>query len=270
MAASPLILGETQRADLAALRAKAMAEPINTNVVLAHTVTPAGMRAHMKRMEEFTIILPTAFVLTFTLEERPKAGLCRHMSLSVLRRRRAPSPEAVWMVAEELGFWGSLEQCSVWLEDIGQGDKAVNVVQPIANEDELARGRETAAMTSDDNQDPFHDGEESPHDGQPGPHGIQPRPRDDDPPPEGTITFDPHTLPGPFSGTFQFNEQPWFPFSITIGDVTIALLADGKWEGSIEGLRAALATGKSYGVDGHMLALLWLILREMERDKRFW
>lgn len=45
---------------------------------------------------------------------------------------RAPTPEAVWLIAEELGFVGSLQQCAVWTEDIGQGDKAINLVQPIA------------------------------------------------------------------------------------------------------------------------------------------
>jgi hypothetical protein len=73
-----------------------------------------------------------------------------------------------------------------------------------------------------------------------------------------------------YTGTFAFNEQPWFPCSITIGDCTIALLADGKWEGSIEGLRAALASSKSYGVDTFPRMVLWLVLRQMESDQRFW
>jgi hypothetical protein len=69
----------------------------------------------------------------------------------------------------------------------------------------------------------------------------------------------------------QFNEMPWFPFTISVPpDCTIILHANGKWEGSIELLRERLATGKSIGADGYMRALLWLILREMERDARFW
>jgi hypothetical protein len=35
------------------------------------------------------------------------------------------------MVAELLGFVGGLDRCVVWLEDIGRGDKAVNIAQPI-------------------------------------------------------------------------------------------------------------------------------------------
>ena len=54
------------------------------------------------------------------------------MSMSSRRRGRAPTPEAVWMICEELGFVGSIQQCRVWLEDMQDGDKAVNVAQPVA------------------------------------------------------------------------------------------------------------------------------------------
>ena len=85
---------------------------------------------------------------------------------------------------------------------------------------------------------------------------------------EQRIHFEPITAD---VNTFHFNEIPWFPFTITITpDVTITLTADGKWEGSIQALRDAMAAGKSIGADGTMRVLLWLILREMERDARFW
>ena len=71
--------------------------------------------------------------------------------------------------------------------------------------------------------------------------------------------------------TFTLNCTPWFPFTITLPDkCTITLHADGKWEGSIEGLRAAMAQGESWGGDGITRMFLWLVLRQMEADKRSW
>jgi hypothetical protein len=72
--------------------------------------------------------------------------------------------------------------------------------------------------------------------------------------------------------TFQFNATPWFPFTITLGEppCTVTLFADGKWEGSIEALRESLAANKSWGGDSTAKILLWLLLRQMEADQRFW
>jgi hypothetical protein len=134
MAASPLILGESQRADLARLRQQAASEPVDVLAVLKQCKSPQGRAEHLKRMEAFTIPIPTSFMVTFSVENGHPPGPCRHLSMSVLRRERVPTPEAVWMIAEELGFQGGLERCAVWQEDIGQGDVAINVVQPITGE----------------------------------------------------------------------------------------------------------------------------------------
>ena len=82
------------------------------------------------------------------------------------------------------------------------------------------------------------------------------------------------TLDHAFTSAFTLKGTPWFPFTITIPNpppgCTITLYADGKWEGSIEALRAALAKGESWGGDGTTRLFLWLLLRQMEADKRFW
>jgi hypothetical protein len=72
--------------------------------------------------------------------------------------------------------------------------------------------------------------------------------------------------------SIQTNNMPWFPFTINLGEppCSIILHADGKWEGSIEALRTSLAANKSWGGDGMAKILLWLLLRQMEADKRFW
>jgi hypothetical protein len=132
MAASPLIIGATQRQELAALRAKASAEPFDVLAILEQTKSKAGHEAHLERMKAFTIPIPTAFIVTFSIENGHPPGTCRHLSVSSRRHGRTPTPEAVWMIAEELGFIGGLQQCAFWEEEIGEGDKAINVVQPVA------------------------------------------------------------------------------------------------------------------------------------------
>jgi hypothetical protein len=58
------------------------------------------------------------------------------MSMASPAKGRAPSPEAVDIIAGALGFVGGFRECSVWLEDLERGgdekQKAVNLVQPIA------------------------------------------------------------------------------------------------------------------------------------------
>jgi hypothetical protein len=132
MNASALILGQSQRDALRQLREHAAAEPVDVRAVLELCKSAEGRAAHLERMKAFSVPIPTAFMVTFSIETGQPAGLCRHMSMSSLRHGRAPTPDAVWMICEELGFAGALDHCTVWPEDIGQGDKAINVVQPIA------------------------------------------------------------------------------------------------------------------------------------------
>jgi hypothetical protein len=131
MAATPIIIGQAQRDALAALRNKAAAAPIDMPPVLKQLETEAGKAAHFKRMAALTIDIPAAFAVTFSIETNHPGGTMRHMSMSSHRHGRMPIPEGVWMVAEELGFVGGLEACRVWKEDIGDGDIAINVVQPV-------------------------------------------------------------------------------------------------------------------------------------------
>jgi len=146
MPATPLIMGAAQTAQLAALRTKAATEPpVDMHGLSERLKDPANKRAHMNRMDELTIEIPIGFLVTFSIEIGHPAGAARHMSMSSPQRGRTPTPEAVWMVAEELGFTGSIEQCTVWLEDLQRGPrkddraKAVNVVQLIAQVAEEGR-----------------------------------------------------------------------------------------------------------------------------------
>jgi|SRR5215831_14620768 len=143
MPATPLIIGEAQKRDLEELRKRAAAAPIDMPPLIEALKTPEGKRRHMDRMNELTIDIPLAFKVTFSIEVNHPCGTCRHMSMSVDRRGRTPSPEAVWMVAKELGFTGDHDMekgpvfgnSTYWLEDLLRGTEkhqAVNLVQPIA------------------------------------------------------------------------------------------------------------------------------------------
>lgn len=68
------------------------------------------------------------------------------------------------------------------------------------------------------------------------------------------------------SATISF--PPPFPFHINVGGVQIVLNVDGSWEGNLPEFRKAVAEMKS--CDGTTGCLVWLILREMERDARQW
>jgi hypothetical protein len=68
----------------------------------------------------------------FSIETGHVVGACRHMSMSIVRVGRVPSQEAVWMVAEQLGFSGGLTACTAWPEKVSDGVTAINVVQPLS------------------------------------------------------------------------------------------------------------------------------------------
>jgi hypothetical protein len=141
MANNPLIIGATQKQELFALRARAAAHPVDLSRVKTAIETPDGKRRHMDHMDSQTIDLPMAYLVTFSIETGQPCGPCRHLSLSSQIKGRAPIPEAVWMVCQELGFVGetAFDGCHVYIEELQRGPdpvkdrhKAVNVIQPIA------------------------------------------------------------------------------------------------------------------------------------------
>lgn len=132
---SPLIVGPDERRNLQELRERASKKPVNMVGLAERLLIPANKDAHMDQMADQTIGLPTAFLVTYSVEFGHPIGPCRHMSLSSVRRGAFPIPQAVWMVAEELGFVGSLKFCTVWPEELMRGSEravAINVLQPVA------------------------------------------------------------------------------------------------------------------------------------------
>lgn len=133
--ATPFVFDDRVAAILAALRDKAAAHPVNMHVVMAKMKTAQGKREHRSAMNKLSVPLPFGFMVTLSIETGHPCGTCRHMSMSSPAQDRVPAPEAVEMVMPALGFVGGIAACQVWLEDLSDGGKAVNLVQPIAATD---------------------------------------------------------------------------------------------------------------------------------------
>lgn len=132
---TPLVFGDEQREALCDLRARAALYPIDIVSLVERLKEPAGKAAHMAQMDNQTVRIPFGFMVTYSVEIQPQAGLCRHMSMSSPAKDRLPSPEAVNMIAEALGFVGGFKMCKTWIEDLQRGSDrahAVNLVQPVS------------------------------------------------------------------------------------------------------------------------------------------
>lgn len=132
---TPLIIGPKEQVALAELRRKALEDPINMTGLTEALKLPKIKAQHMKRMGALSIDIPFGFVVTFSIETNHPSGAMRHMSMSSPVAGKVPSPEGAWMVAEELGFIGSLSQCTLWFESLTRGpgpkQQAINIVQPL-------------------------------------------------------------------------------------------------------------------------------------------
>jgi hypothetical protein len=129
MTGTPLLIGEHERIALQRIRALANERPVDMLTLPALLLTSDGKTEHRERMTEQTVDIPAAYTVTFSMELHHPHGTMRHMSMSVQREGRVPNGVAVWMVALELGFTGSLNECTVWLENLKGHGRAVNVVQ---------------------------------------------------------------------------------------------------------------------------------------------
>jgi hypothetical protein len=137
-ASAPFILSEAVVKELHALREFAAARPVNMLTLEEAMKTPKGKKTHLQRMSMQSIKIPGpwVFFVTFSVEIGHPIGACRHMSMSIAREKRVPSQDAVWMVAEHLGFSGGLDACDAWPEELPDGSTAVNVAQPLSVQQE--------------------------------------------------------------------------------------------------------------------------------------
>lgn len=125
-----LLLGPVEKERLAALAEIAFKNPVSMAQLIG-TNSKSGKRKHMDQMSRQTIDIPINHVVTFSVENQTR-GQFRHMSVSIDRKGKTPSPEAVWIIAELLGFTGSYKDCMVYPEKLlGSAGVAMNVMQPV-------------------------------------------------------------------------------------------------------------------------------------------
>lgn len=130
MARALIITGET-RGRLQKLMARAASRPVNMLRLGAVLATPDGKLRHIDQMTEQSVGVHDGYLVTYSVETGHPCGTCRHMSVSVDAPDKLPSMEAVWMLAEELGFEAGLQRCTIYLEDLpNRKAGAVNVLQP--------------------------------------------------------------------------------------------------------------------------------------------
>jgi hypothetical protein len=131
----PLEIGASERVALHRLRERATRHVVDMRQLVASLATPAGKLAHMEQMNEQTVDIPVGYLVTYSVEIGHPGGTARHMTMSSSEQDKVPTPIALWMVAEELGFAGGLEACVLWPEHLLRGDhvtRTMNVLQLVS------------------------------------------------------------------------------------------------------------------------------------------
>jgi hypothetical protein len=124
-----LVIGATQRAQIATLRALAADNVMDPEAM--KTAAAKDIAAYRQMMTELSIELPDGFLVTYSHERQPDPtlGVVRHISISVERPNRTPHPAAVNMILAEFGMQPFDQSLGVWIEDVTATEKAINVVQ---------------------------------------------------------------------------------------------------------------------------------------------
>jgi len=137
MPGTPFLFGPEERDAMRLLSTRAAEAPVNAEGLLQRVQSTYGREKHMRQMRAQTVELSFGFAVTYSIEiNHPGGRTARHMSMSSPKAGRLPLPEAVWIVAEALGFTGeeenaleNLKLCVVWQENLGDQAAAINVLQ---------------------------------------------------------------------------------------------------------------------------------------------
>jgi hypothetical protein len=129
-----LIIGETEREQIANIVAYARAHPLTFDT-LRNGIVPDTERLALKdrkpgyeRPPSQHVVFPGGFRAAFSIEAQP-AGLCSHLSISVIghsKKGACPNPAAVEMIAQEFGVPYPADKA--WLEEYDPGEFAINLV----------------------------------------------------------------------------------------------------------------------------------------------
>ena len=131
---SILIVGATEREKIAEIIAHAKANPVTFDTVRQGIVSDTPLLRlkdrvpGVERPQSAHVTFPGGYRAAFSIEQQP-AGLCTHLSISVVGRSRRgmmPSIEAVKMIADEFGV--PFPSDRAWTEEFEPGEYAVNLV----------------------------------------------------------------------------------------------------------------------------------------------
>jgi hypothetical protein len=135
----PLVINEAVKADVNRVKEYAHANPVRIASVVR---TAGGSRPPVGDNKEHACVLPMGYRCVFSIEEQPM-GFCRHLSVSVPEKGKAPNENAVLELMKLFGFKATAygPGVMVWLEDISNDFKAVNVLEPLVLPDPPKEGK---------------------------------------------------------------------------------------------------------------------------------
>jgi hypothetical protein len=123
----PLIIDDEILAEAEAIVRYATAHPVTIRKVVrmaSKSEPPVG------DSKEHVLMVQVGYRCVFSIEEQP-VGKCRHLSVSVPEKGKAPNERAVLEVMKLFGFKATKfgPEVMAWLEDIAEDFKAVNVLE---------------------------------------------------------------------------------------------------------------------------------------------
>lgn len=129
-----LIIGESERARVAEMIAYAKAHPLTFDAIrnaIVPDTEPLKLENRQpghERPPSQHMIFPGGYRVAYSVEAQP-AGLCSHLSISVVGRSKKgmmPSPQAVAVIAQEFGV--PFPPDKGWTEEFDPGEFAVNLL----------------------------------------------------------------------------------------------------------------------------------------------
>lgn len=123
----PLVIADAERAVI-----RRLVDHAEHNIVTSARIlrTIAGSERPVGDDPNFVCVIPVGYRGVYSIEEQPKFGACRHLSISVLGEGAAPNEAAVEMLASEFGFRGKIKDMDhVWTEPVTKVKIAVNLLQ---------------------------------------------------------------------------------------------------------------------------------------------
>ena len=119
-------------AALARLAERAASQPFDLPVLARQLATPEGQAVYRARLTGLTIVLPGGWCVTLLLEQGHGAhGIRRRacMSLAGAVSGRQMSVDAVWRIAQRLGFVEGA--CRVWMATRTNHGRSINMDQDV-------------------------------------------------------------------------------------------------------------------------------------------